>query len=312
MESSNISLVMKDILRTGKYSDFTIKCEGHQFKVHQVIVCSQSPFFDAAVCGGFQVGSTAYYKISSSNFEQEASDKIVDLPDDDFHTIRRLISYLYLQDFDQDGSGSSYQVLNETGIVDHAIREGSPMEINITETPETKAPSAAGTDEVPYNNLHVYVAADKFGIDSLKNLARDRLASWLQRNWDKEEFPQVVRSVFQSLPPHESQLPDIITHLISEKAEDLLKQESVLDLLQEFGGLAIAVLKEVVGYFQSSEAERKRLVALCVENTFGNSLTYKLNGISRCRHCQAAFNLRVERETIGFGTVRCGICRTRH
>lgn len=55
------------------------------------------------------------------------------------------------------------------------------------------------------------MAAEKFGIDPLKDLARDRLASCLQRNWNNEEFPQVVRSVFQPLPPHETQLPDIIT-----------------------------------------------------------------------------------------------------
>lgn len=29
MESSNISLVMNDILGTGKYLVFTIKCKGH-------------------------------------------------------------------------------------------------------------------------------------------------------------------------------------------------------------------------------------------------------------------------------------------
>ena len=63
MESSNISLVMRDILQTGKYSDFTVKCKDHQFKVHKAIVCSQSPFFDAAVCGGFQVGSTTHCTI---------------------------------------------------------------------------------------------------------------------------------------------------------------------------------------------------------------------------------------------------------
>ena len=246
----------------------------------------------------------------SSNFEQEASEKIVDLPDDDFATIRRLISYLYLQDFDQDGSGPSYQGLNETEKSDYAAREGSPS--SITDTSDTKAPSAVGSDKVPYNNLRVYMAADKFGIDPLKGLARDRLASWLQCNWDKQEFPQVVRCVFQSLPPHESQLPDFVAHLISEEAESLLKQESVLDLLEEFGDLTIAILKEVVGSLKSSEGECKRLIALCVEDTFAHNLMCKLNRISRCRHCQAAFNIRVDTDRIDFGTVRCGSCRTRH
>ena len=222
------------------------------------------------------------------------------------------MSYLYLQDFDQDGSGPSYQELHETEKADYAAGEGAPSEISITETSDTKAPSTVGSDKVPYNTLRVYMAADKFGIDPLKDLARDHLASWLQCNWDKQEFPQVVKCVFQSLPPHESQLPDFVTHLISEEAESLLKQESVLDLLGEFGDLTVAILREVAGNLKGSEGERKRLIALCVEDTFGNNLVCKLNGIPRCRHCQAAFNLQVERETIGFGTVRCRSCRTRH
>lgn len=214
-----------------------------------------------------------------------------------------MISYLYLQDFGQDGSGPSYQELNETGKADHATREGPPREINITETSETKAPSAVGTNEVPYNDLRVYMAADKFSIDPLKDLARDCLASWLKRNWDKEEFPQMMRSVFQSLPPHESQLPDIVVHLISEKAPNLLQQESMLDLLEEFGDLTITVLKEVAGYFHNSEVECEWLV-----NMLGNGLMSKLNWIPRCRHCQVVFNLWVDREEIGFGTVQCESC----
>ena len=67
----------------------------------------------------------------------------------------RLVSYLYLQDFDQDGSGPSDQELNETEKADHAAREGPPSEISITETSETKAPSAVRADKVPYNNLRV-------------------------------------------------------------------------------------------------------------------------------------------------------------
>ena len=52
---SNISLVAIDILLSGEYSNLTINCKDHQFKVHRVIFCSQSTFFDAAISGGFQV-----------------------------------------------------------------------------------------------------------------------------------------------------------------------------------------------------------------------------------------------------------------
>ena len=223
-----------------------------------------------------------------------------------------MISYLYLQDFDQDGNGASYQEPDETQKTDHFTKGGPSRETNLTETSKTKAPSLVGTDEVPYNNPRVYMAADKFGIDPLRDLARERLASWLKCIWDKEAFPLVVRSVFQSLPLHESQIPDVVADLMSEKAENLLKQELVLDLLEEFGGVTIAVLREVAGYFRDSEVERERLAALCEPDSFENTLVSKLNRISRCKHYQAAFSVRVDISATDFGTVRCGSCRTRH
>lgn len=155
---------------------------------------------------------------SSPDFEQEASEKIVDLPDDDSDTIHRLLSYLYVQDFDQDGNSPSYQGLNGTENTDHSTKEELASEIEIDETSETTVSSAVGTDEVPYINLRVYMAADKFGIDNLRDLARDRMEYWLKCNWDKESFPLVVREIFQTLPSHELQLPDIVARLISEKA----------------------------------------------------------------------------------------------
>lgn len=101
---------------------------------------------------------------SSPDFEQEASEKIVDLPDDDSDTIHRLLSYLYVQDFDQDGNSPSYQELNGAENTDNSTKEELASEIEIDETSETTVSSAVGTDEVPYINLRVYMAADKFGL----------------------------------------------------------------------------------------------------------------------------------------------------
>lgn len=95
------------------------------------------------------------------------------------------------------------------------------------------------------------MAADKFGIDPLKDLARGRLASWLKSNWRKEVFPKVARSVLQSVPPQESHLPDIVANFISKNADYLLRRESTSDILGEFGGLTVAVLKDVAGSLKS-------------------------------------------------------------
>lgn len=40
---------------SGKYSDLVLECEGIQFNVHKVIVCTQSPVMAAACDGEFRV-----------------------------------------------------------------------------------------------------------------------------------------------------------------------------------------------------------------------------------------------------------------
>lgn len=55
MGFSDLEVVMKSLLEDGKYADMTISCQEHDFKCHRAIICSQSPFFDAALIDGFKV-----------------------------------------------------------------------------------------------------------------------------------------------------------------------------------------------------------------------------------------------------------------
>ena len=41
-----------------EYSDMKIKCQGREFKVHKVVVCTQSPVLAAALRGPFEVHLT--------------------------------------------------------------------------------------------------------------------------------------------------------------------------------------------------------------------------------------------------------------
>lgn len=43
------------LMYSERFSDMTLVCDGHEFKVHKVVVCSQSPVLAAAVTGSFKV-----------------------------------------------------------------------------------------------------------------------------------------------------------------------------------------------------------------------------------------------------------------
>jgi len=54
-DANAIVAIQQDLLRTGKYSDLTIKNGEQSFRVHRAIVCPRSPFFMKACDGPFKV-----------------------------------------------------------------------------------------------------------------------------------------------------------------------------------------------------------------------------------------------------------------
>lgn len=52
------AIELAELMHTGKYSDMTLVCAEQEFKVHKMVVCSQSPVFAAAIDGPFQVFSS--------------------------------------------------------------------------------------------------------------------------------------------------------------------------------------------------------------------------------------------------------------
>lgn len=55
MPFTDLKVVMKSLLDDGKYADMKISCQEHDCKCHRAVICSQSPFFDAALKNGFKV-----------------------------------------------------------------------------------------------------------------------------------------------------------------------------------------------------------------------------------------------------------------
>lgn len=51
---SNTSLGL-EILKTGEFSDFTIDCQGTQFRVHRNVICRGSPVLYKVCAGSFKV-----------------------------------------------------------------------------------------------------------------------------------------------------------------------------------------------------------------------------------------------------------------
>lgn len=55
IHKENMAAGIKSVFESSKYSDFTIRCRGKEFKVHRIILCPRSTFFAAACDGDFKV-----------------------------------------------------------------------------------------------------------------------------------------------------------------------------------------------------------------------------------------------------------------
>ncbi|KAH6686624.1 hypothetical protein F5X68DRAFT_231969 [Plectosphaerella plurivora] len=74
---------MRELLESGNYSDFTIKCGDIRHKVHKAIICPVSPFFRAALAGT----------------TKEGQDSEVDLSEHDPAAVALMIVFFYQRDY---------------------------------------------------------------------------------------------------------------------------------------------------------------------------------------------------------------------
>ncbi|KIW06027.1 uncharacterized protein PV09_03206 [Verruconis gallopava] len=82
--AAGILATVENAFQSGVFSDLTIQCHGHVFKVHKLVVCGQSEWFAKAVKqDGFQEGQT----------------NVINLPFDDPLVVKALLQYLYTFDY---------------------------------------------------------------------------------------------------------------------------------------------------------------------------------------------------------------------
>ncbi|PWY81871.1 hypothetical protein BO70DRAFT_362307 [Aspergillus heteromorphus CBS 117.55] len=283
---STYQAMMKDELLTGQYYDMKITCEGFTFKVHRVIVCCQSRFFAAALRNDFK----------------EAITQTIELPDDDLETVERVISYLYIQDYMSTGHIVPLSCTSDlqTGSVDPEETSNSPE--SDSHGHWTADPTAAEA----YNNFRVYLAADKYGITSLKDLAAKRFALCARAHCETEAFLGLLPVVVSLLPPHDPKIQEIIADVISDHSSHFKSQEQIHEILK-FGNIGQLVVlnlwRKGIDLRSKEEKDKGGYIA---------RLGQKLDGRSSCRQCSKEFNVSLQGDEYERGIYRCSACRTRH
>lgn len=116
------------------------------------------------------------------------------------------------------------------------------------------------SDKTARNHLGVYIAADKFGIFPLRELAFSRIVGWARSNWSKEYFPGIVQDIWRDTPPHENKLCDEIVEVISTNILHFQAQDDGYNVLVENDDLMLAVLERVAANYAEVKEQNNRLI----------------------------------------------------
>ncbi|EGD96081.1 hypothetical protein TESG_03541 [Trichophyton tonsurans CBS 112818] len=266
--------ILKDLFRDGSYSDMEIVCNGFTFKAHRAVVCTQSDFFKA---------------VFKSDFK-EAKSRTVELPDDDFETIERVLSFLYLQEYDDNG---------------HLMTWDSKVVVPSSSTDGSSAKSdekQAKTSDAGLNNVRVYVAADKFGIPLLQTLAAKKFTRWANNTWDSMRFLPDIEEILTITPPHDRTLREILADVISKNLNWFASRKDFRAVIENSGSLGSAVLFKLVN---------SGLVKVPEPQIFSpSSMTFGKTNARACKMClRQLTGLNIEYNN---GKPRCVACGTRN
>lgn len=228
----------------------------------------------------------------AAQFSKESTEKVINIHDDTPEIIERVLSFLYLRDYSEDGDICQHQPISELANKesDSSISESEP------EIPEP-------ANQPAFNNIKVFIAADKYAITPLKSLATSKFSRWANTNWGSHVFHEVLKKVMTSVPPHETTLREVLADVFSRHIFDLMKDPEIVHILDSFGCLGSLVITKLVS---------NEMVKRPDESDIFQGLVRKINSSRRCRHCLKDLNVRIMNGEYLDQGFRCASCNTRN
>lgn len=264
---------------------------------------------------------------------QEATTKVITVKEFDISTVKRLISFFYKGDYDEqlptesahdedtvvpDADADNDNEGNESGEQIDSVSNFHDRVLGAQKAREEK--TKADAIQVLLFHLEVNAIADYYDIPALRDLAEFKVKEILLGN--NTILPRLLQEV--SSGAH-ANLYAIIAEVAAEAYDisDLFSQDdtpfkldpALYSKIIVACGLRMALLKKELEDVQGSYKTAQDLLA--ANNIAIKTCHTKLAMTPKCRHCDEKFNCYIENEAVapnsepGF-MLRCRSCRTRH
>ncbi|KID81498.1 succinate-semialdehyde dehydrogenase [Metarhizium guizhouense ARSEF 977] len=238
---------------TGKYSDCTIVCGDYEQRAHKLVICPRSTFFEAAFAHEMKEKATG----------------IIELQEDDPEAVKLMVYYLYHLDYPYMPPCQLFEYIKCNP---KSSGPSSPLVRTLASSQRTAVPtigSGGMSGDLPIskpdcqcgrtrrlctcnyegrqsadqvgqvqespNLLHhsrVYALAEKYGIQSLKNLAVTKFRKDSETWWNHEEFAEAAKEAYTTTRDYDRGMRDAVVAAVQAHRQ-LLNRQDVQSVMKE-------------------------------------------------------------------------------
>ena len=174
--------------------------------------------------------------------KQEGQTGNIALKGDDAPTVRRMLTYLYTLDYDDEGEKASIaSYINDTGTgaTSHATVETAELPVVCEETSYHRL----------LNNIAVYAIADRYNIPELEQLAETKFETALvlsDLGCDLPSLPMIMDAVFETTPDSKHGLRDLASKYCASFTKEIIHNEEVVGIVKDHGEIGLAMIHRIL------------------------------------------------------------------
>jgi hypothetical protein len=163
------------------------------------------------------------------------------MPDDDPNTVKRLIDYMYTNDYADGRELATTPWVNSPSPGN--TKNQNEKEPKGAQSPKFYWPANMEDFQCLLHNAEVYVIGDKYDVEGIKQLALAKYKTAVAVYWNSASFVASLRLMYEETRETDSAMKDIAIKAAGEHVHSLVDRGEFVALYKENGEIAFDILK---------------------------------------------------------------------